>query len=227
MTNRKKIDINLFEITFTKLGTYDNIFGSQSHARLSLLLLCCLEKTILHPDCCKNKDFKVILQNKYQIKSELAKESTEEDHKEDLQLINSYIESSVSAYIKLGKDLNECILCGDTRTSNHPCHHCNFLTYTVLELFHKANLWQCIGQGNRSIILLEKGVTYFNQHGGKFITPKIRPFKNEEPIQLYINTMTRRLICLHDLAKSSIWTTNQHIIRVFDICPNHKTIPSL
>ena len=77
MTNRKKIDINLFEITFTKLGTYDNIFGSQSHACLSLLSLCCLEKTILHPDCCKNKDFKVILQNKYQIKSELAKESTQ------------------------------------------------------------------------------------------------------------------------------------------------------
>ena len=73
MTNRKTIDINLFEITFTKLGTYDNIFGLQSHAHLSLLSLCCLEKTILHPDCCKNKDFKVVLQSKYQIKSELAK----------------------------------------------------------------------------------------------------------------------------------------------------------
>ena len=126
MTNRKKIDIDLFEITFTKLGTYDNVFGSQSHACLSLLSLCCFEKTILHPDYCKNKDFKVILQNEYQIKSKLAKESTEEDHKEDLQLINSYIESSVSAYIKLGEDLNECISCGDTRTSNHPCHCCNF-----------------------------------------------------------------------------------------------------
>ena len=184
-------------------------------------------KNILYPDCCKNKDFKVILQNKYQIKSKLTKESTKEDHKEDLQLINSYIESSVSAYIKLGEDLNECISCGDTRTSNHPCHCCNFLTYAVLELFHRANLWHCIGQGNRSIVILKKGLTYFNQHGGEFITPKIRLFKNEEPIQLYINTMTRRLICLCDLAKSSIWTTNQHIIRVFDICPNHKTIPSL
>ena len=80
---------------------------------------------------------------------------------------------------------------------------------------------------NRSIVLLEKRVTYFNRHGGKFITPKIRPFKTEEPIQLYINTMTRRLICLHDLAKCTTWTTNWHIIRVFDICPNHKTIPSL
>ena len=167
------------------------------------------------------------MQNEYQIKSELAKESTEKDCKEDLQLINNYIESSVSAYIKLGKDLNECILCSDTRTNNYPCHHCNFLTCTVLELFHKPNLWQCIGQGNRSIVLLEKGVTYFNRHGGKFITPKIRPFKTEEPIQLDINTMTRRLICLCDSAKSTIWTTNWHIIRVFDICPNHKTIPSL
>ena len=58
---QKKIDIDLFEIAFTKLGTYDNVFESQSHASLSSLLLCCLEKTILHPDCCKNKDFKVIL----------------------------------------------------------------------------------------------------------------------------------------------------------------------
>ena len=223
----KKIDIDLFEITFTKLGTYDNVFGSQSHACLSLLSLCCLEKNILHPDCCKNKDFKVVLQNEYQIKIKLAKGSTEEDHKEDLQLINSYIESSVSAYIKLGEDLNECILCGDTRTNNYPCHHCNFLAYADLELFHKPNLWQCIGQGNRSIVLLEKGITYFNWHGGKFITPKIKPFKNEEPIQLYINTMTRRLICLHDSAKSSTWTTNWHIIRVFDIYQNHETIPSL
>ena len=98
------------------------------------------------------------MQNEYQIKSELAKESTKEDHKEDLQLINHYIDSSVSAYIKLGEDLNECISCGDARTSNHPCHHCNFLTYAVLELFHKPNLWQCIGQGNRSVILLEKGI---------------------------------------------------------------------
>ena len=140
MTNRKKIYIDLFEITFTKLETYDNVFGLKSHACLSLLSLCCLEKTILHLDCCKNKDFKVILQNKYQIKSELAKESTKEDRKEDLQLINNYIELSVSVYIKLGEDLNECILCGDTRTNNYPCHHCNFLTYAVLELFHKPNL---------------------------------------------------------------------------------------
>ena len=159
---QKKIDIDLFEITFTKPGRYDKVFGSKSHACLSSLSLCCLEKTILHPDCCKNKDFRVVLQNEYQIKSKLAKESTEKDHKEDLQLINNYIESSVSVYIKLGKDLNECILCGDTRTNNYPCRHCNFLTYAVLELFHKPNLWQCIGQGNRSIVLLEKGVTYFN-----------------------------------------------------------------
>ena len=227
MTNRKKIDIDLFEITFTKLERYDKVFRLKSHACLSSLSLCCLEKTILHPDCCKNKDFKVILQNEYQIKSELAKESTEKDREEDLQLINIYIESSVSVYIKLGKDLNECISCSDTRTNNYPCHHCNFLTYAVLELFHKPNLWQCIGQGNRSIVLLEKGVTYFNRHGGEFITPKLRLFKTEEPIQLYINTMTRRLICLHDLAKSTTWTTNWNIIRVFDICPNHKTIPSL
>ena len=110
----------------------------------------------------KKKDFKVILQNEYQIKSKLAKESTEKDREEDLQLINIYIESSVSAYIKLGKDLNECISCSDTRTNNYPCHCCDFLTYAVLELFHKPNLWQCIGQGNRSIVLLEKGVTYFN-----------------------------------------------------------------
>ena len=162
MTKRKKIGIDLFEITFTKLGRYDKVFRLKSHACLSSLSLCCLEKTILHPDCCKNKDFKVILQNKYQIKSELAKESTEKDHEEDLQLINNYIESSVPVYIKLGEDLNECISCGDTRTNNYPCHRCNFLTYMILELFHKPNLWQCIGQGNRSIVLLEKGVTYFN-----------------------------------------------------------------
>ena len=130
---QKKIDIDLFEITFTKPRTYDNVFGSKSHACLFLLSLCCL-----------------------------AKESTENDRKEDLQLINSYIESSVSAYIKLGEDLNECISCGDTRTNNYPCLRCNFLTYMVLELFNKPNLWQCIGQGNRSIVLLEKGVTYFN-----------------------------------------------------------------
>ena len=49
----KKINIDLFEIAFTKLGKYDNIFGLKSHARLSSLLLCCLEKTILHPNCCK------------------------------------------------------------------------------------------------------------------------------------------------------------------------------
>ena len=102
MTNRKEIDIDLLEITFTKPERYDKVFGLKSHVRLSSLLLCCLEKTILHPDCCKNKDFKVVLQNEYQIKSELAKESTEKDHKEDLQLINNYIESSVSVYIKLG-----------------------------------------------------------------------------------------------------------------------------
>ena len=59
MTNRKKIDIDLFEITFTKLERYDKVLGLKSHARLSSLSLCCLEKTILHPDCCKNKDFKV------------------------------------------------------------------------------------------------------------------------------------------------------------------------
>ena len=59
MTNRKKIDIDLFEITFTKLGRYDKVFGLKSHAHLSSLSLCCLEKTILHPDCYKNKDFKV------------------------------------------------------------------------------------------------------------------------------------------------------------------------
>ena len=159
---QKKIDMDLFEITFTKLGRYDKVFGLKSHACLSSLSLCCLEKTILHPDCCKNKDFRVILQNEYQIKSELAKESIEKDREDDLQLINNYIESSVSVYIKLGKDLNEWISCGDTRTNNYPCHHCNFLTYAVLELFHKPNLWQCIGQGNRSIVLLEKGVTYFN-----------------------------------------------------------------
>ena len=133
MTNRKKIDIDLFEITFTKLERY-KVFGLKFHARLSSLSLCCLEKTILHPDCCKNKDFKVILQNEYQIKNELAKESTKKDCEGDLQLINIYIESSVSAYIKLGKDLNECISCGDTRTNNYPCHCCNFLTYAVLEL---------------------------------------------------------------------------------------------
>ena len=159
---QKKIDIDLFEITFTKPGRYDKVFRLKSHGRLSSLSLCCLEKAILHPDCCKNKNFKVVLQNKYQIKSKLAKESTKIDCEEDLQLINNYIESSVSAYIKLGKDLNECILCSDTRTNNYPCHHCNFLIYTVLELFHKLNLWQCIGQGNRNIVLLEKGVTYFN-----------------------------------------------------------------
>ena len=84
MTNRKKIDIDLFEITFTKLGRYDKVFRLKSHACLSSLLLCCLEKTIFHPDCCKNKDFKVILQNEYQIKSKLAKESTKKDHEEDL-----------------------------------------------------------------------------------------------------------------------------------------------
>ena len=175
----------------------------------------------------QNNNFKVVLQNEYEIKSELAKESTKEDCKEDLQLINNYIESSVSVYIKLGEDLNECISCSDTRTNNYPCHHCNFLTYVVLEIFHKPNLWQCIGQGNRSTVLLKKGVTYFNQHGGKFITPKLRLFKTKEPIQLYINTMSKRLICLHDSAKSTTWTTNQHIIRVFDSCPNHETIPSL
>ena len=101
---QKKIDIHLFEITFTKLERYDKVFRLKSHAHLSSLLLCCLEKTILHPDCCKNKDFKVVLQNEYQIKSKLAKESTEKDCEEDLQLINNYIESSVSVYITLGED---------------------------------------------------------------------------------------------------------------------------
>ena len=144
MTNRKKINIDLFEIAFTKPGKYDNVFGLKSHTHLSSLLLCCLEKTILHPNCCKNNNFKVVLQNKYEIKSELAKESTKE---EDLQLINNYIESSVSVYIKLGEDLNECISCSDTKTNNYPCHCCNFLTYVVLEIFHKPNLWQCIRQG--------------------------------------------------------------------------------
>ena len=115
MTNRKKINIDLFEIAFTKLGKYDNVFRLKSHTRLSSLSLCCLEKTILHPNCCKNNDFKVVLKNEYEIKSELAKESTKEDHKEDLQLINNYIESFVSVYIKLGKDLNECISCGDNQ----------------------------------------------------------------------------------------------------------------
>ena len=44
MTNRKKIVIDLFEITFTKPGRYDKVFRLQSHARLSSLSLCCLEK---------------------------------------------------------------------------------------------------------------------------------------------------------------------------------------
>ena len=102
--DKQKKFTDLFEITFTKPERYYKVFGLKSHACLSSLSLCCLEKNILHPDCCKNKDFKVVLQNKYQIKSELAKESTEKDREEDLQLINNYIESSVSAYIKLGKD---------------------------------------------------------------------------------------------------------------------------
>ena len=153
MANRKTIELDLLNITFTTPGIYDNVFGLQSHVCLSWLSLCCLEKTILHPDCCEKNHFKVILQNEEQIKSDLSKESTEEDRMKDLQLINDYIRSSVSVYIKLGEDLNVCISCGSIRIGNHLCHRCNFLTYAILELFHKPNLWRCIGQGNRSIVV--------------------------------------------------------------------------
>ena len=121
-------------------------FGIEPVGFQTPLTLELLSKTIINPDCCKDKYPHVNVVD--ESVNKLFETCSSKEKQNNLQIVKTYNNLYACAYTKFSRDSLKCASCG-----LHPCQYCHHLPYILAEVIHKP-IWKCINNGENNMYQL-------------------------------------------------------------------------